>query len=218
MSSYSGVHILSNSAKHNLIGNDYLIFNTALRIGVQERALSPPVTPSDFDSVLITGVGINEFENHNNQIAIYYDGRWIFGTPTNGYRILLLNHSIYYRFNESANEWRPETSFNELTNATNVTVDCSRGNNFWIILTGNRNFSNPINLDSGSFVGDTREIYIQLIQDGVGGRLPTFSSDWKLPTTALSFLPTTANSQSLFSFVRDDAHDALYLNAARFGA
>jgi hypothetical protein len=102
-------------------------------------------------------------------------------TSDNGY---ILHRAKYY------------SATSVLTDAANITVQLNASNTFEVTLTGDRTLDNPssANMKNGG-------IYVfRIKQDGVGGRLLTWSSNYIFPGGVPPVLTVTANKTDIFTF------------------
>ena len=82
-----------------------------------------------------------------------------------------------------------------LTDATNIAVDFSDGQNFSVTLGGNRTLANPSNVDAGQ----TGSIFV--VQDATGGRTLSFGSYWKFAGGTAPTLSTGANAVDRIDYI-----------------
>lgn len=81
--------------------------------------------------------------------------------------------------------------FTTLTDAASITIDCEDGNNFLVVLSGNRTLENPINATSGL----TIQVFVR--QDGTGSRTLAYGSKFRWPDDVAPTLTTTPNRGDL---------------------
>lgn len=82
-----------------------------------------------------------------------------------------------------------------LTDQANIATDLSLGNNFEVILAGNRTLDNPTNITAGQ-VGS-----IFIVQDATGSRTLSWGNYWMFPGGTAPTLSTAANSQDRVDFI-----------------
>lgn len=82
-----------------------------------------------------------------------------------------------------------------LTDAANISMDASLGNNFSIVLGGNRVFDNPTNMAAGQ----SGSIFID--QDATGNRSLTWGNYWKFPGGVAPTLTSAANAQNRIDYI-----------------
>lgn len=78
--------------------------------------------------------------------------------------------------------------FVALTDAASIAVNAALGNNFRVVLGGNRTLANPTNLADGAVIN------IRVKQDATGGRTLSYGSMWKWPGGSAPTLSTAANA------------------------
>ena len=83
----------------------------------------------------------------------------------------------------------------QLTDATNITVDFNAGQNFTVTLAGNRTLNNPTNCVAGQ-VGS-----IFIVQDGTGSRTLAYQSSWDFPAGEAPTLTTDANGRDRLDYI-----------------
>lgn len=81
-----------------------------------------------------------------------------------------------------------------LTDVATVTPDFSLGNNFSLLIGGNRTLANP----SSQIAGQGGQIIIT--QDGTGNRTLIYGSNWKFPSGTTPTLTTTAGAVDVLSY------------------
>jgi len=82
-----------------------------------------------------------------------------------------------------------------LTDATNIAVDFSDGQNFSVTLAGNRTLSNPTNC----VAGQSGSIFVT--QDGTGSRTLSYGSNWKFSAGTAPTLTTTAGAIDRIDYI-----------------
>jgi len=96
----------------------------------------------------------------------------------------------------AVNTWtaRQHTPPVTLTDAATIVVDFNLGNQFSVVLAGNRTMGNP----SNCLAGDNGNIVVR--QDGTGSRTLTFASNWFPLGGAAGTLSTPANTYDIISY------------------
>lgn len=90
-----------------------------------------------------------------------------------------------------------------LTDAATIVVDASLGNNFRVVLGGNRTLGNPVGLIDGQVIN------FRIKQDGGGGRTLGYGSMYKFPGGTAPVLSTAANALDFMSCQYDAADGTL---------
>jgi len=65
---------------------------------VIEKQTTPPVSPNEEDTYLVIAIATGEFTGHENDIAYFRFGEWIFVTPETSCRIWIANENLMYRW------------------------------------------------------------------------------------------------------------------------
>ena len=109
-------------------------------------------------------------------------------SPASTYGLIYLdsNGRLHTLFDDSQNRLIGEESWVPATDGATITLDCSLGKKFWVVLGGNRTLAL-------SNVTDGKDIRIRLGQDGTGSRL---ISTW--PTKDSTFATTDVTTAHLF--------------------
>ncbi len=81
-----------------------------------------------------------------------------------------------------------------LTDAGAIYPNFAAANNFTLTIAGNRTIHNPTNQTAG------QHGVIRINQDGTGGRVPAFASNWKFPGGTAPTFSTAANAQDLLAY------------------
>ena len=81
-----------------------------------------------------------------------------------------------------------------LTDASTVSVDFSKGNNFSLTLGGNRTLGNPSNAVAG------QSGYIAITQDSTGSRTLAYSSNWSFASGTAPTLTVGAGKTDLLAY------------------
>ena len=95
------------------------------------------------------------------------------------------------------------SAFVTLTDAATVAVDASLGNNFRLVIGGNRTLGNPTNLADGAVLN------IRIKQDGGGGRTLGYASKWKWPGGSAPTLSTAGGAVDLLVAQYSSTDDTL---------
>ncbi len=82
-----------------------------------------------------------------------------------------------------------------LTYGATLTVNASLGGHFRVTLTGSATVANPTS------PADGQKITFEIIQDGTGGRLLTWGSQFNFGTAGIPVLSATAGKRDLIGFV-----------------
>lgn len=90
-----------------------------------------------------------------------------------------------------------------LTDGATVSVDAALGNNFRLVLGGNRTLANPTNLIDGQVLN------FRLKQDGTGSRTLAYGSKYKFPSGTAPVLTTTASATDFLCCQYDATDDTL---------
>lgn len=90
-----------------------------------------------------------------------------------------------------------------LTDAATIVVDASIGNNFRVVLGGNRTLGNPVGLIDGQVIN------FRLKQDGTGGHTLAFGSMYTFPSSVAPVISTAANALDFLSCQYDAAEGTL---------
>ena len=86
-----------------------------------------------------------------------------------------------------------------LADQATITPDFSLGNNYNLVLAGNRTLANPTNLTAG------QSGVITVGQDSSGSRILAFGSYWKFPGGTAPTLTTTANATDVLCYYVDSS-------------
>ncbi len=95
------------------------------------------------------------------------------------------------------------SAFVTLTDGATVAVDASLGNNFRLVIGGDRTLANPTNLADGAVLN------IRIKQDGTGSRTLAYGSKYKWPSGSAPTLSTAAGAVDLLVAQYSSADDAL---------
>ena len=100
---------------------------------------------------------------------------------------------------EKSNTWlgAQGTAEIQLTDATNIAVNASLSNSFWVTLAGNRTLNNPTNLVAGF------TYTFRVIQDATGSRTLAYGTAYKFPGGTDPTLSTAANAIDYLSCASD---------------
>ena len=96
----------------------------------------------------------------------------------------------------SSRAYNPITT---LTDATSITSDFAKGNNFLVTLGGNRTLAAPTN----AVAGQSGSIYI--IQDGTGSRTLAYNTVWQFVSAAVPTLSTGVNDVDMLLYTARSA-------------
>ena len=96
----------------------------------------------------------------------------------------------------SSRAYNPITT---LTDATSITSDFAKGNNFLVTLGGNRTLAAP----SNAVAGQSGSIYV--IQDGTGSRTLAYNTAWQFVSAAVPTLSTGASDVDILCYVARSA-------------
>jgi hypothetical protein len=91
-------------------------------------------------------------------------------------------------------------TFVDVTYAATITIDCASGQCQRVVMTGSPTFAAPSNASG-------KRLRLVLVQDGTGGRVPTFNSAWKVP--AAFEIDTTADTQTVIDYHFDNSGNAI---------
>lgn len=100
-------------------------------------------------------------------------------------------------------------AFQSLTDAATITWNCANGYNATVTLAGNRAIGAPTGLYDGL------PICLELVQDGVGSRVPTWSSVWDFGASGTPVLQTAANKRDLVFAIFRSATGKLHASFLR---
>lgn len=192
-----GLELLANSAVNFQRANEIFALLEAQAIGINEIALAPPGSPNELDSRLINGVGTGDFATHDNEIAVYFEGAWLFAQPVHGQRLYIQNQRNNFIYDDIDGGWFNVNRIITLVEAPNIELDLARGSTFNLTLTGNSTLDNPLNFYSTFYDYDGYKFELLLTQDATGGRVLTFDS---LYSNVPSY-STTANGTVSFAFI-----------------
>ena len=90
-----------------------------------------------------------------------------------------------------------------LTDAATINIDASLGNNFRVVLAGNRTLANPTGLIDGQVFN------VRIKQDGTGSRTLAYGTKYKFPGGTAPVLSTAANALDFMSCQYDATDDTL---------
>lgn len=90
-----------------------------------------------------------------------------------------------------------------LTDAATINIDATLGNNFRVVLGGNRTLANPTGLIDGQVFN------VRILQDGTGGHTLAFGSMYTFPGGAAPVLSTAADALDFMSCQYDAADASL---------
>lgn len=107
----------------------------------------------------------------------------------------LLSPNIYTGLQSSA--------FVTLTDGANIAVNAALGNNFRLVIGGNRTLSNPTGLADGAVLN------IRIKQDGTGGRTLAYGSKYKWPSGSAPALSTASGAVDLLVAQYSSTDDTL---------
>ena len=96
----------------------------------------------------------------------------------------------------SSRAYNPITT---LTDATSITSDFAKGNNFLVTLGGNRTLAAP----SNAVAGQSGSIYV--IQDGTGSRTLAYNAAWQFVSAAVPTLSTGAGDVDMLVYMTRSA-------------
>lgn len=92
----------------------------------------------------------------------------------------------------------------QLTDASAINTDCTLGNDFYVILHGNRTLNNPTGAKAG------QRIVFELIQDSTGSRTITLGSLFVVGGFTVT-LSTTANARDYLDVIYSDSDNLFYV-------
>ena len=90
-----------------------------------------------------------------------------------------------------------------LTDAATINIDASLGNNFRVVLAGNRTLANPTGLIDGQVFN------VRIKQDGTGSRTLAYGTKYKFPGGTAPVLSTAGNALDFMSCQYDATDDTL---------
>lgn len=90
-----------------------------------------------------------------------------------------------------------------LTDAATIDINAALGNNFRVVLGGNRTLANPTGLIDGQVFN------VRILQDGTGGRTLAYGSMYAFPGGAAPVLSTAADALDFMSCQYDAADGTL---------
>lgn len=98
----------------------HITVNTALRIleclaqlRVQAMDLTaPPTTPDDGDCYIPASGAAGEWAGHDNDVAMFIGGGWVFRTPKYGWEAWVVDDALKVRYDDTMSpaEWMPTES------------------------------------------------------------------------------------------------------------
>lgn len=141
--------------------------------GIKDRDLSdPPESPSNGDRYIVKTAGVNAWEGHNEELAIYYDG-WIFIPPKQGWRLWVDDEYIMILYDGTV--WTNANIFNRRKESTEVVSSGSTGTTYQ-------------NDNDLFFPMRPYEIWqcraMLVIQDASAGQVAGFKFKWTIPAVA----------------------------------
>lgn len=119
-----------------------------------------------------------------NASAIYDDG-------------VALETSAAIRSADAAWTGSQRSTFNALTDAATIAVDCNAGNNHYVTVTADRTMGDPSNKTDG------QAGYIIVEQDGTGGHTTSWHANYDFGQQGTPVVNEAANTKSLFGYVID---------------
>lgn len=126
----------------------------------QESVLSiqntPPSTPDEGDRYLIGESPTDEWDGHDNEIAEYEDGDWVYTSPDDGFAVFVEDEDKAYIYNENSDEWIPFSSIIDHTSLQSLDSD---DHTQYLHIDGRRSMTGDLDLDGNDLVDDTATIW-----------------------------------------------------------
>lgn len=181
---------------------------------------APPGSPAEGDIYVVGTAGTGAFSGHNEEVAIYYNGAWLFLPALSGMIAYAIDEDAYY-YHDSASAWSAlnlgggggtlvKASVSEVRSAggTNraVTADLLESAAAFVALTD----AAPTALDWDSGINFTWTIggnrtlsnptngqpgtwrTIEITQDGTGSRILTLGNQYRAPGGTSTIVLSTA--------------------------
>lgn len=132
-----------------------------------------------------------------------------FVMPANGYAVLVWRRKGSVNLLTGVPVLRVVVADVALTDGANISLNAALGNNFYVVLGGNRTLDNPTNAVSGQVIN------VRIRQDATGSRTLAYGTKYLFPGGTDPVLTTTASAVDFMSCKYDAVLDAWLCNMTK---
>ncbi len=95
----------AQAQKHITANEAFARIDAVTQLRILSKSISaPPTGALDGDMYLVANSGVNEWQNHDDELAIFSNGGWVFLTPKMGWRAWIVDQGRSSVYDDSA--WR----------------------------------------------------------------------------------------------------------------